>query len=423
VRRRLALLSLATTTLVVISLLIPLGLLVRQQASDRARADGERRAQSMASLIALAVTLEVDSDSISAALGTLEEGEIVVLGDRSRIGTALPGQGAMIEEAFASQATVAMVIEAGWELALPVIGRDEVVVVDVLVPTGELTSGVTEAWVLLALLGVVLVVAAVVVADRLGAGLVKPIGELSVAAHRMGEGDLTVRVEPGDPREVREVGEAFNHLAGRLSHLLAEEREAVADLSHRLRTPLTSLRLQADKIADPRDRADVITQVDRLEHSVDQLILATRAGHSPDMVERCGLDDVVLERAAFWQVLADEQERSMSVTAGAAGVELAMGADSVGTVIDVLVGNVFSHTEPGTAFSLTTGESGNRPWLEVSDNGPGFGDHSLLQRGMSGHGSTGLGLDIAQRAAEMTGGGVEIETGQNGGARVRVWFG
>lgn len=422
-RRQLALLSLATTALVVIALLIPLGLLVRQQASDRARADGERRAQSIASLIALAVTLDVDPDSIDAALGSLRDGEIVVLNDRSTIGTALPGQGAMVDEAFASQATVAMLVDAGWEMALPVIGREEVVVVDVLVTTAELSNGVTEAWVLLAILGVVLVVAAVLVADRLGAGLVKPIGELAAAAHRMGEGDLTVRIAPGEPEEVREVGEAFNHLAGRLSHLLAEEREAVADLSHRLRTPLTSLRLQAEKVSDPVDRTAVISQVDRLEHSIDQLILATRAGQSSETVERCNLDDVVLDRAAFWQVLADEQDREMTVNVGASGVELAIAAETVGTVIDVLVGNVFAHTEAGTALSIGTGESGNRPWLEVSDHGAGFGDESLLGRGMSGRGSTGLGLDIARRAAETTGGEIEIVTRPNGGARVRVWFG
>ncbi|NIT76487.1 MAG: HAMP domain-containing protein, partial [Thermoplasmata archaeon] len=63
-------------------------------------------------------------------------------------------------------------------------------------------------------------------------------------ARRMGEGDLDARVEPSEPEEIRDVGEAFNQLARRLDQLLVEERESVADLSHRLRTPLTSLRLQ-----------------------------------------------------------------------------------------------------------------------------------------------------------------------------------
>ncbi|NIT76488.1 MAG: two-component sensor histidine kinase, partial [Thermoplasmata archaeon] len=69
------------------------------------------------------------------------------------------------------QATITMVVDGGWELALPVIGREGSAVVDVFVTDAELTEGVFEAWVLLASLGVVLVVAAVLVADRLGASL------------------------------------------------------------------------------------------------------------------------------------------------------------------------------------------------------------------------------------------------------------
>ena len=57
-RRRLAVLSLATTALVVIALLIPLALLVRRQAGDRARLEGERTAQATAALVALTMSLD-----------------------------------------------------------------------------------------------------------------------------------------------------------------------------------------------------------------------------------------------------------------------------------------------------------------------------------------------------------------------------
>ena len=73
----------------------------------------------------------------------------------------------------------------------------------------------------------------------------------------MSEGNLEARVEPSEPEEIRDVGEAFNQLANRLDQLLMEERESVADLSHRLRTPMASLRLQVEKVGDKEDRVQV----------------------------------------------------------------------------------------------------------------------------------------------------------------------
>jgi signal transduction histidine kinase len=421
VRRRLAILSLATTTLVVISLLIPLGLLVRRQAGDRARLEAERQAQSTAALLALAVTFDAETDSIESVLGTLDEGEIVVFSGGNSFGRAATGQGSLVESALGNQATVTMLVDGGWEIALPVIGREEVAVVDVFVSDAELKEGVAGAWGLLAGLGVILIGSAALVADRLGANLVKPIRNLAATATRMGEGDLTARADLDGPPEIQEVGEAFNQLAGRLEELLIEEREAVADLSHRLRTPLTSLRLQAEKISDAEDRNQVVVQVDRLEQSIDQLILATRSRGTDG--GRCALDKVVKDRTAFWLVLAEEQDRRLTLRLGANDVELGMSSGSVEAVVDTLIGNVFSHTPTGGDFTVATGETNHRPWLEVVDDGPGFPDASLVDRGRSGGGSTGLGLDIVKRTAELTGGELEVMNQPGGGAVVRVWFG
>jgi len=422
VRRRLALLSLAITAFLVVAFLVPLGLLVRRQAADRARVEAEREAQALASLIALAVTLDADVEAVESAVGELDDGVMVVLPDGVVVGLPVPGQGSLVDSAARDQATVTALVPGGWEIALPVIGRAGVSVVDVFVPDETLTEGVAGAWALLALLGVVLVGTSVFLADRMGRRLVEPTRELAAAAHLLGAGDLEVRISVSDPPEFQEVAEAFNSLASRLEHLLVQEREEVANLSHRLRTPLTSLRLQAEGIEDPGERREILAQVDRVEEAVDQLIVASRT-RGRDVSGRCNLDEVVARRAAFWKILSDEQERDITVTLDAADVELGVAAEEVEVVIDALVGNVFAHTEPGTAFSIATGEDHNRPWIEVSDNGPGFSDQALLNRGVSGTGSTGLGLDIVRSTAESTGGGVELNDRPTGGAVVRVWFG
>jgi signal transduction histidine kinase len=420
-RRRLALVGLATTTLVVITFVVPLALLVRRQAEDRARVDAERQAQATASLIALAVSLDGEGDWIGSAVGQLDPGVVVALPDGSTLGQPFPGQGSLIEPSAASQATITSTVEGGWEIALPVIGRDGVVVVDVLTTSGQLTEGVAEAWLLLGGLGIVVVAAAVWVADRLGRRLVESIGQLEDAAHAFALGDLERRVEVDDPPELKEVGDAFNKLAARLDDLLAQEREAVADLSHRLRTPLTSLRLQTENLSEDVERLEVLAQVDRLELAIDQLIVASRTGRSSQGT--CRLNEVVAGRAAFWSILAEEQDRTIHLLLGEDEVELALPAGDVEAVIDVLMGNVFAHTDRGVSAWLSTGVVGYRSWLEVADEGSGFSDAGLIERGASGAGSTGLGLDIVRRLAESTGGSVELNDRPGGGAVVRLWFG
>ena len=419
-------LSLATTALIVISLIVPLGLLVRRQAEDRARVATEQQARSAAALVALALTLEASPQSVENAAESLSSGVIVVLEDGTVIGDSLPGQGSLVDIAMTEQATVTAVVDGGWEVALPVIGAGGITVVDAFATDAALTDGVTEAWLLLAFLGLLLIGLAILVADRLGQRFVRPIRDLAGAAHQMSEGDLDTRVGLDStsrvPPEITEVGAAFNTLAERLDQLLIEEREAAADLSHRLRTPLTSLRLQAETIDDAEDREDTLAQVDRLEAAIDRLIEISRSERSA-LPESCEMDVVVADRASFWRVLAEEQEREFELELGAGKSELGVSAEDLGVVIDTLVGNVFAHTPPGTRFSITTGDTENRPWIVVSDHGHGFADRSMVDRGVSGRGSTGLGLDIVRRTAELTGGHLDMNDRPGGGAVVHVWFG
>jgi signal transduction histidine kinase len=92
-------------------------------------------------------------------------------------------------------------------------------------------------------------------------------------------------------------------------------------------------------------------------------------------------------------------------------------------MVDALIGNVFAHTDPGTSLGVAVGVDNERPWLEVTDEGPGFGSAHVAARGVSGGGSTGLGLDIVRRTAESVGGSMLMNDRPGGGAVVRVWLG
>jgi signal transduction histidine kinase len=414
VRRRLVLLSLATTVLVVVSLLVPLGLLVKEQAANRAIVDAENEAQSVAGLVALAAA--VGNAPVADVVGLLPDGTVVVLADGSMMGDATEGQGDLVDQAAETGSTVAGYVPGGWEIALPVVGTNGVAVVDSFVTDETLGQGVVGAWALLTTLGLVLIGVAVLVADRIGRGLVGPIEDLADSAHRLAEGDLSTRVEPTEPEEIREVGEAFNHMASRLDGLLQEERESAADLSHRLRTPLTSLRLQAESLTGESERRSMIAQVDRMERAMDRVIELARSREGRGA--ECDINLVVARRVEFWKVLADEQARRLSVDLTDDLGNVNRSEEDVEAVVDILIDNVFSHTDKGTGFGVASGRNSDGVWLEVWDEGIGFGSADRLGRGVSGAGSTGLGLDIVRKIA----GSVDANDRPGGGAVVRATF-
>ncbi len=432
-RRRLAFLSLAVASLVVVAFLVPVGILIRNQAQTRALSDAERDAQSVAAALAVAgvtspegVTPEF-AEAVVRAFG-FPDGLSVVFIDGTVVGDEIDGD-TNVEQATKGAAFSAKVA-GGAEVLVPVLGPDAVttgrtVVVRAFVPDSELTRGVPLAWSLLVFLAFAIIAIAVFAADRLGRSVVRPVTDLSEAAHRWGQGELDTRVVPGGPEEIAEVGEAFNELAGRLDALLAAERESVADLSHRLRTPLTALRLQADSLSDSDESQALKLDIDALERAVDSMIQQARS-HSPTTPSDAKVDlgDVLRHRAEFWQVLADEQGRATSVMIEPGPHPVALPRMDLGALIDVLIENVFAHTPAGAGYRLAVRRRGDgRSALVVSDEGPGFGDLGVLRRGRSGAGGTGLGLDIVVRTVERTGGGVRVGTAPEGGAEISAVFG
>jgi signal transduction histidine kinase len=217
------------------------------------------------------------------------------------------------------------------------------------------------------------------------------------------------------------VAGALNHLADRIRVLLQAERESAADLSHRLRTPLTALRLDAEALSDPAEAARLTAHVDALERAVTASIADARSpaeGH-------CDAAAVVRERVAFWAVLAEETGRPSELSAPDPPVPVALPAAELAAALDALLGNVFAHTPDGVGFTVTVTATGTGARLVVADAGPGFPDPAasarhVLERGASTADSSGLGLDIARRAAHRAGGRLTLDTAPGGGARVTL---
>ncbi|NIA24425.1 MAG: HAMP domain-containing protein [Gammaproteobacteria bacterium] len=424
-RRRLAVVSAAVTAMVVLAFLIPLAGMVKTLARDRVLVAAERDAQTLSQALGVVITGGRPQEVVAlVGSGELADGGLlsVVLPDETIVGEPFElGDGyrrAAAGEAFREPS------EDGEIIWVPVLleGEERAAVVRVFVASELLKRNVTAAWVVLGSLGVALVMLSALVADRLARSVVQPVRDLSVAAHRLGGGDLSVRVEPDGPVEIVEVGRAFNRLAGRVGELLEEERRAAADLSHRLRTPLTALRLEIEAVPDRSER--LIGDLDELERTVDHLIRQARRPLREGMGASTDLGVVVKERASFWGALAQEQKRVWSADIDGGPHQVPLLEEDAVAVIDALVGNVLAHTAERTPFHIAVDRTEDgMVRLVVEDSGAGFPEGDPARRGESGSGSTGLGLDIVRRAAEATGGALHLRSGPDGGAGVEVLFG
>lgn len=423
-RRRIAWLALAITSLVVVAFTVPLMLLVRRQAIERAQINAEHRAETIADLVALAAPASetLTAAGIENAIGNPPDGVRVVLPDGSRIGDP-PVEFSAVEASARNGVPAAGYHRDGpWEVGIPVQTSWGVVAVVASATAAELRQGVATAWTVLAILGVVMVAAAVGLAIRLGRELVRPVWELAGVANRLGDGDLTARARGDGPPELAAVASALNGLAERLGDLIRAERESLADLSHRLRTPLTSLRLQSEGLNNAEERELLTDAVDRMQEAVDGMIVEVRQGKTTAAV--VDLSQVVSKRLEFWRVLAEEQEREVIQLVAVGPLLVRAESDELGSALDALIGNVMAHTPAGTAFEIRLGEDDGRAVLTIGDAGPGFRPGAdPTKRGVSGAGSTGLGLDIARRLAERTGGSLRIGRSPLGGAQVELKLG
>ncbi|MET8677686.1 HAMP domain-containing sensor histidine kinase [Streptomyces sp. NPDC004647] len=436
--------SLAVTAMVVVAFAVPLGLVVKEMARDRAFSNAERQAATIGP--ALAIT--TDRAQLLRAVASTQagaEGRMAVhvpaaderpadtsdaVGGAVEVGEQRATEDDLATSTRLGRASISSV-PGGFALLQPTaVGSGEVAIVEVFVPDRDVTNGVNTAWLVLSVVGLALIIGSVAIADRLGTRMVRPAEELAGAAQDLGEGKLGTRVPEEGPAELRAAAVAFNSMADQVVQLLANERELAADLSHRLRTPLTVLRLNAASLGDGPAADQTRAAVAQLEGEVDQIIRTAREQkpqtQSPlSAAAGCDASEVIRERMDFWSALAEDEGRKVRLAGVDRPVRIPVARPELAAALDAMLGNVFRHTPEGTAFAVDVHNGDDAVIVLVSDAGPGIADpDAALRRGQGDGkvGSTGLGLDIVRRVAESTGGDVRIGHSVLGGTEVRVWL-
>ncbi len=297
-------------------------------------------------------------------------------------------------------------------------------------PTDHVLSQLRLVLFLVLLGGIALAAALGRVAAR---RVLAPLSEVTQTAQRIGEtDDLSARLVVHADDEVGQLAMRFNEMLerlqgsrGALDESVRAQRQLVADASHELRTPVTSLRTNIEVLlADPgldeeeRERllADVVEQSEELTGLVGDLIELARGDLPSGSVEDTRLDRIVEESLTR----ARRHSPGIHFEAELAPVIVEGLPERLGRAINNLLDNAARHSPPGGTVEVVVDADGVR----VRDHGPGIDQQDLPQvfdrffRGINSRGKqgSGLGLAIVRQVTEQHGGTATAANAPDGGA-------
>lgn len=275
------------------------------------------------------------------------------------------------------------------------------------------TRGLLSAAVLA---GCVLLTAAMLVRT-----LSLPLRALSRIADAIGRGPPVLAPEHG-PREVRHLARAMNAMQDRINRLISDRTEALAAVSHDLRTPLARLRLRVGFLDDPEAQTPIEADLDEMEAMVGS-VLSYLAGEGDAEAKR------TIDLAALLATLVDEASDTGRDARYVGPDHLAVRLRPLATkrVLANLLSNALNHA--GNAVVTLSREPG-RVCVRVEDDGPGIPEAELdrvltpfyrLEASRSrATGGLGLGLAIVQREVLRDNGVLTLANRPGGGLRVEI---
>ena len=300
-------------------------------------------------------------------------------------------------------------------------------------PLGTVDSILASLRLILALLCVGGIAVAAVLGRLAARRVLAPLGEVEMAAQHISEtDDLSGRIRVHADDEVGRLALRFNSMLDRLEGSRAQldasmtaQRQLVADASHELRTPVTSLRTNIEVLLqggelDPEDRrrllSDVVEQSEELSALVGDLIELARGDQPGPEAEDLRLDRVAVESVAR----ARRNAPGIDFRPSLEPVSIDGVPERLGRAINNLLDNAARHSPSGGAVEVTVDRAGVR----VRDHGPGVAEPDLPHvfdrffRGTNSRGrqGSGLGLAIVRQVTEQHGGTASVANAPDGGA-------
>ena len=307
----------------------------------------------------------------------------------------------------------------------------------------RIESGLTEILGRIALLAAGVLILSGVAVFLFVRRRLKPLHQLETAAAASAEGDCSVQVDEkkGDP-ELRELSGAFNTMTKKLQGVETGRREFVANVSHELRSPITSIRGFAEGMADgvipeeeqPKYLRLVADESRRLSGLIDDLLALSRLEREDAKPEMTVFDVNEMLRRAVIRRMNDLEEKKRDVSCGLEEDACPVRADSdrIEQVVINLLDNAIKFTPEGGKITLESAVKDGTAEITVRDSGNGvapedrdkiFDRFFTADRAHTAGKGTGLGLSICKRIMEMHGQSIRLlETGEGAAFRFTLEY-
>lgn len=322
-------------------------------------------------------------------------------------------------------------------IAVPVLsGANAVGVVRLSSPASAIDRRADERTRGLVVVGVISLAAAGVAALVMANSVTGPLRRLQQSTERVAAGDFGARADQADgPPEVRSLAASFNSMTARVASLVDQQRAFAGDASHQLRTPLTALRLQLERLSDlvdsdpagaRRNVDNASAEIERLQRLIDGLLMLARTDASTARpVGRVDVSAVVADRVAVWQPLGEEQDVTI-VGRCPPGVLARAVEDGLDQILDNLIDNALAAAPAGSSIEVIvdtdTRSAAGAVRIHALDRGPGLTPTQLAaafdrfwRAPGAAHDGSGLGLAIVAQLAQASGGEVRLDARVGGG--------
>lgn len=265
--------------------------------------------------------------------------------------------------------------------------------------------------------------------------MVKPLRVMAQAAGEFAVGKFETRVPVTGSGETRELAKAFNVMAGQLGALEQTRRDFVANVSHELRSPMTSMQGFLEGMLDgtiPRAEYGkymqiVLDETRRLSKLVGSLLNLSRMENSETQLAFSDFDIHEAIRRVIIANMSQLDEKNMEVTLSFGDEPLYVHADAeqIEQVLINLISNAVKYTPKGGHISVETARDKTCVRVTVRDNGPGvkpedapyvFDRFYKADKSHTVGMGTGLGLAISKRIMEKHGQSIRLLPDTQGAA-------
>lgn len=251
--------------------------------------------------------------------------------------------------------------------------------------------------------------------------------------------DFSTEIETKGPIEFQELGQAFNDMSHNLQDTFQsldeseqEKRMMIAQLSHDIKTPITSIQVTVEGILDgvikEEERLHYLTtigrQTERLNKLVEELDVLTLNAQPRDIadeeVEDVFLDQLLIESMSEFQLQIEQEERDVYIQVKPETAKIKSHYNKLSRILVNLLNNAFKYSEPGTRIEVLAQLTEEELTISVKDEGQGILPEDLekifnrlyrveTSRNMK-TGGLGLGLAIARELAHQLGGEITAES-------------